>query len=209
MNPSSWQQLSFPLDDYPIVPFERQAMLTLISGLHALVDTAITTTKKGLFRKEAYDDIIPEGVNADLCEALLPRRRYTINAPLEIGVSWSYAVKAPTHSVSVIIIPPEILYHIKLAAEHFRQEQPRHVTIRGPVTLLRRPKITQPGIIRMQTLVEGTNYRSVQIKILDPIDYGLATDAHRSGNDLQCTGILTKCRDRYYLNFVRDIRIIE
>jgi hypothetical protein len=52
-------------------PFERRAIETLMQGLGTLQQVALETEKKGTFYFERFQEVVSEGVSANLCEAVI------------------------------------------------------------------------------------------------------------------------------------------
>ncbi|NJO21569.1 MAG: hypothetical protein HC838_18095, partial [Spirulinaceae cyanobacterium RM2_2_10] len=76
-------------------PFSRRAVLELMRGLDALKTATEENKRQGRFVFNSYVSAVPEGVSANLCEALIfPDERKDTANPLEISVTWSFAIQS-------------------------------------------------------------------------------------------------------------------
>lgn len=115
------------------IPFERQVVINLLRGLDALQRVALETEKRGRFYFQPFDELVVEGVSANLCEAVIgDDEELEIQRPLEVSVTWSYALKPPEYNrTQSVSFKKGIMPYISQAAEKFRESHPERTTIKG------------------------------------------------------------------------------
>jgi hypothetical protein len=212
IHPDPAPQMPFEFPDLPIIPeppFERQVVINLLSGLHALKRVSEEISRTGRFHLEAFQEAVQEGVSANLCEAVanvsdddVPPR------PLEVNISWSYAIPAPR-----IALPTEVRFsteampYIVRAAQLFRERNPEEIIIRGYVTALRREKDAQAGVITVTGLIEG-KVRSIRLPLVGAL-YTIAVQAHENESEVSCEGRLVKQGNFFTLEDPLNFHIIR
>jgi hypothetical protein len=172
------------------IPFSRRAVTELVKGLNALNDAASENEERGRFLFNSFLEMVPSGVSANLCEALLdPDEKEGLTRPIEVSVTWSYAVKSPDHlPVQPIAFKPSVIPYIRQAAKEFRAQNPEIINIKGWVNILERESRAGPGLIRIHSRIDGKP-RSVRVH-LDIDSYNQAIDAHKRGEVISVTGTL-------------------
>lgn len=118
----------------PELPFERRAVMRLVTGLQALRDVAHETQSRGVFRLQPFQEAVPQGISANLCEAVAAKGKDNDYGPIEISVTWSYALP-PQDGIkrSEIEFSVDHMTHIAEAARRFRERNPEMRTIEGQV----------------------------------------------------------------------------
>jgi len=188
-------------------PFGRQVVISLVKSLTALQRTAGDAYRRGRFVFEPFQESVPEGVSANLCEAVAGTDEEESHfRPLEISISWSYALAAPTDAITrTIPFGTNLMPYIAEAARKFRELNPQIIALRGYVTVLHRDPGGPPGDIRIVGPVDGKT-RSVRVTLEKP-DYDIAIAAHQNQFEIACEGTLAKEGPYYVLHEPRNFRI--
>jgi hypothetical protein len=193
-------------------PFSRRAVVELVRGLNALRSAAEDSLSQGRFFFDPFLSAVTSGVSANLCEALVGKSEpdEEFASPLEVSVTWSYAVnrsaRLPSESV---YFHPSLMPYIKKAAQEFRARNPEQIELNGWVNILEREsRGGGPGLIRLYARIDGKT-RAVRIQ-LDDQAYNVAIDAHKSGSLVSVFGTLIVENSAFYrLASPRGFRIIE
>lgn len=200
-------QLSLPTVETPI-PFERRVVVNLVRSLDVLKKVAEDTTKRGRFYFESFQELVPEGISANLCEAVAlgedPKRFH----PLEVSVSWSYALETANNLFDkTISFNRDMIPYIAEAARTFRERNPQEIILTGFVTTLSRELGSNPGSIRVVGRVEG-QVRSIRMTLLGDT-YNIAIRAHENELEVACEGNLIKEGPFFTLQNPRNFRILN
>lgn len=187
------------------IPFERQVVISLWQGLDALRRVSDDTFRRGRFYFEAYQEIVSEGVSADLCDAVASAQENEQYRPIEIGITWSYNLKSPGSNYHDIRFEHRVLPYIAQAAQQFREKNPLEITLKGFVTALRRRKIGDPSAVTIVGLVEDTP-RSVRVTLSDEA-YTTAIHAHESDSEISVDGRLIRQGNFFILENPSNLHI--
>ena len=202
-----------PLPGFPPqeeqVPFERQVVINLIKSLDALQMVASETQQRGRFYFKPFEEVVDEGVSANLCEAVVGEdRNATHYRPIEVSVSWSYVLISPTSvPIRTVSFTKDLMPHIAQAARVFRERNPEEISLRGFVTALSRSQKDEPGVVRVVGYIEG-RMRSVRITLVGEA-YNTAIHAHENDLQVACEGELTKQGKFYVLRNPVNFRIVD
>ena len=176
-----------------VCPFERRALEKTISGLGALREVLDETHKMGKFHFEPFFDRVNDGVNADLCEAIIGKSENN-QAPLQFSVSWSsvFALKYPHAIPERVKFDVSHYPHIKEAAREFRKKEPQEITITGYVIRLHKEEESGGGDITVVTTFDGKR-RKIRMT-LPSSEYQVATKAHQKWLEVTAKGILLESK---------------
>jgi hypothetical protein len=203
-----YKQLSLP--DMPPsedTPFERQVIIHLLKGLDALQRVSQETLKRGRFYFEAFQEVVSEGVSANLCEAIALADDNERYRPIEVSVTWSYALTRPTGNFRDISFSTPVIPYIAEAAQQFREKNPEDIILRGYVTALRRRKIGDPNVVTVVGLVdEGP--RSIRITLSEDA-YSSALHAHENDYEISVNGRLVRQGNFLILETPTNFHIIQ
>ena len=203
------RQLSLPEMGYH-EPFERKVVVGLMNSLHQLNEVAVETFKRGRFYFDAFQELVDDGVSANLCEAITDATSETKKyRPLEVSVTWSYVLKevpVPDVSDSVVISPNGMAY-IEQAGLMFREKNPENVTLEGYVIVLKREKFLDVGEITLVTIVDGRQ-RNVRVELEREL-YLQAIHAHENELKVSIEGQLVKKGRLTFLQKAQNLEIIE
>lgn len=192
------------------IPFERKVVVTLLNGLSYLKTVADETFKRGKFYIEPFQEVVEEGVSANLCEAVTDadneRQKYQ---PLRLSVSWSYAIEEASKDnvPNQIEFSPSVLPYIERAGELLREKNPEKVILYGYVIALKRESIIELGKITIVTTIDRRQ-KNIHVQ-LDREAYSAAVQAHDDALQISVEGELIKKGRFTYLEKPRNFQIIE
>lgn len=184
------EQLKIPNLPNGEAPFERRAMQSLMQGLGTLQQVATITEKKGTFYFERFQEVVSEGVSANLCEAVIGGKSEDSRAykPLTVNVSWSSHYPITSHIPESVSFGVNIMPHIAKAATLFRETTPVEVKLEGYVIKLERSKPYGAGIVTVSGITDGRKYK---VKLdLNEHEYETAVLAHQTWQEISCQGEL-------------------
>ncbi|MEN8221435.1 MAG: hypothetical protein ABFS56_34870 [Pseudomonadota bacterium] len=192
------KQLTIPNLPNDELPFERRAIQSLMQGLKSLQQVALETEKKGTFYFERFQEVVSEGVSANLCEAVIGDKDNPVFKPLAVNVSWSSLYPMTSSICDNVSFQVDIMPHIAKAATLFRERTPKEVKLEGYVIKLERSKPHGAGII---TVFDRALDKKCKVKIeLNESDYEMAVQAHKNGGGISCQGELIKKGNSYQLS---------
>ena len=182
----------FPEADDWNAPIERRMTVRLVEALTA-VRQATERTAAG--DKEAFGDVVAQGVSANLCEALV--RLVEPFPTLDVGVSWAQTRPLATAS-NVVRFGQADAALLREAARSLRDRAPRpDVDLYGFVRLLKRGEEDDDGIIGLATTIDGQR-QSVKV-VLERVDYERAIQAHHDRAPVVLNGDLDRLGQRWRL----------
>jgi len=153
-----------------------------------------------------FQDAVRQGVNANLCEAVIGMSGYQKNRNLEINVLWSYTRTAEKAIPNRVSLSVETMDIIEEAGRLFRATSPQEdQQIEGLVISLHREKEKTTGLVTIMAFVEG-RHRKVRVT-LDEKDYDKAIQAHKEHIPVSCEGELIKEARSFILNHPRNFRL--
>lgn len=191
-------------------PFARRAVLELVRGLNALKQAAEENKSDGRFVFNPFLNAVSSGVSANLCEALiLQDERQQVDKPLEISVTWSYAIPERNNlPLEPIRFEGSTLPYIRQAAKEFRVRNPEIITIQGWVNILERNEQVGPGLIRIYCSLDGKQ-RAVRVQLEKVEEYNKAIDAHKNGHIVAVTGTLIVEGQSYRIESPSNFQVME
>jgi hypothetical protein len=190
------------------IPFERQVVLNLVRSLDALQRITQETHQRGRFLFEPFQEIVSEGVSANLCEAIVGEEQEIARyRPFEVSVSWSYALRSSINTpIKTIAFPEALIPYIAQAARVFRERNPEDISLSGYVVSLSRSQMAEPGMIRVLGRIDG-QARSVRMTLVGEA-YNTAIHAHENDLQVVCNGSLIKQGNFYVLQNPQNFQII-
>lgn len=178
-----------PFDDEPM---ERMVTRRLVEALEAS-RTAAEVALSGV--AGAFESAVPRGVSANLCEAVASLIDQSDG--LDISVTWARTRPTPEPHRKVVFSHSDAGI-LREAARNFRLEQPKpDVVLYGTVHKLKRDQNETEGVITLKAVVDD-RIRSVTA-VLDPVNYGVAVQAHDSKTGVIVTGDLHRAGQRWHL----------
>lgn len=185
------KQLPLSPDIPTETPFERRALVELLVGLKALRQVASDTNRRGKFYFQTFEEVIPDGVSANLCDAIAPSFSTDYWHPVNVSITWCDIIPVPQPIINTNVeFELPLMQYIRAAATEFRKRHPEEVILRGAVTDLHRPskRTAGAGEVRIYGLVSG-RARYVRVA-LSQEDYELAVDAHKTYREVSVGGVL-------------------
>jgi hypothetical protein len=184
-------------------PFERQVTETLARSLRALDHAAERAALSQ--QMDAFDEAIPQGVNANLCDAVVGLwGGDEVQRNLEFSFSWSPARPVPHEAVRTVHFSSDRIPVIREAGRQMRDREPlSDFDLRGPVVKLERPDGAPTGKVTIIGLVEDRQVRVVTE--LEDAQYHVAVQAHDQGQTVLTTGTLVKEGRGYVLKNPADL----
>lgn len=183
---------------------------TIMKASQIAVETAQAMTTGASL--DEWNRVVPEGVSANLCDALsrLPGDDAELarNVEVSIGWTWSAEVDVPRGPVDV----PAGLAPILAAASAYLRGEPEEYTIRltGLVTKLHRDNASGPGEVTVRGHIE--NYDSGQRALrteLDATTYGEAIQAHEAGATVQVSALVRRSARGFEVLRVSEFRRVS
>lgn len=179
-------------------PFERLATKTLLKGLNAAKNAAVSALSDG--GMAGFEESVSQGVSANLCDAIANIVNKAGKA--EISMTWAKTRPVPRQiAKEVVSFDRQIVEVIGEAARNFRLLEPQlNQQIQGWVYKLRQEQSADPeGTIGISTII---NDKPKKLKVvLTQDDYQKATQAHMDrklvslGGDLFLQGKATELRN--------------
>ncbi|MCA6503152.1 MAG: hypothetical protein IM585_22065 [Pseudanabaena sp. M135S2SP2A07QC] len=148
---------------------------------------------------QASEEIVNNGVTANLCEALTAINSSGNNQGIEINFNWSPVVNEAL-SQSAIKFEPSILQRIEELGEKLRAYSSPDYQLTGNVIKLQRKFSEDIGTVTVQAVIEGKT-RNVQVHLYD-VWYLRASQAHATKHSITCRGDLRRDGQSYILDNV-------
>jgi len=203
--PSLDFQQPLPMPDIPdpggSEPFARRVTKVLAESMSLVLDAA----EKGIVTGSlaAFEDAIPKGVSADLCEAVasLPRSVDSIG----ISVTWA-PTRPSTVAATATEFTPDVLEVIAEAGRQLRERAPiEDFQLVGPVLKIDRHGEEKRGLVQILGAVEGQP-RKVAVELAADA-WELAHTAIDTRVFLSCVGDLVKLGKSFTLANPRRVEI--
>jgi hypothetical protein len=190
-----------PIED----PYERRVVTMLAQGLRS----AETAAQQAAATNElaAFQDAVPHGLSANLCEALAGLSGPDENRSVEFGFSWS-RTRPVIDGIQRVSFEADEIKIIREAGRVFRETFPREdFELVGTVVKLERYDGTPSGRVTVLGLVDD-RLRQVILELTDP-DYHVAVKVHEAGAPIFCTGLLRREGRNYRLLQPREVAMIS
>ncbi len=191
-------------------PFERRAVAKVATALKSLrqVTDQTLTSPNG----EAFEKLIPLGVSANLCAAIVGMNGRTTLSSDELRISFTYARSRPAELdlPREVIIPGDHIGLIASAADLFKAKAtPEETEIRGFVVALKSEDTKSPvaGPVTIKGFVDGKT-RRIQITLATE-DHTEAVRAYKSRLEVSCAGSLDKQGNIWTLRSPKQFAVIE
>lgn len=185
-------------------PFDRLVTRRLADGLQAARAAAETVMRSG-GGLAPFQDAIPRGVSANLCEAL--SHLIDRGEGLEVSVTWAKTRLTPEPRRRVLFSRAEGEI-FREAARVFRTLEPRpEETIEGFVIGCDRKTNETLGRVAIRTIIDG---QPVSVKSeLEPGLYSEAVQAHEKKQPIGITGDLKRQGQRWHLVNARSLSVLD
>jgi len=196
------------LFDDPSEPFERRATCHLNKALVAARAASHEASSDPEVGLEAFTRREPDGLSANLCEALTELAGET-TVPFEVRFAW--ALERPVVDLAPVVhFDRDSIEVLKEAARELRARLPEdEVRIRGNVVRLHREGDLGPGEATIAGIITGDQIekmRKVSVSLAEA-DYTSAIKAHQDYADVEVVGALIQRGTRTYLNDARAFTV--
>ena len=187
----------------PSEPFPRRVILKLVSGLRSASE-AVNRVNVG-DDIGAFEQEVPQGVSANLCDAIANLLDHNNRTSLHISVNWSL-VRQPLKEPSQTVFREVDTAILKEASRILRDRQERpNERLDGYVFSLARGPSDHRGRVTLKAVIDGS-MSSVRVDFPPP-DYSRITDAHNQRLVVSLEGDLRREGQRWVLDNPRDLEI--
>jgi hypothetical protein len=168
-------------------PYERRVTLLLMQALQTLRVTLDHGRSEELLRS------VPQGVSANLCDALASMCPADVQATLHVSITWSRnRARVPRRISNRVAFAQSEFAILREAGRRLKNIESRRVHVEGPILILK----AEPaqlfeefrGGVTIRTLIDG---RSASVRFhLNQSEYAQACDAHRDRRHIAVSGML-------------------
>jgi hypothetical protein len=194
---------------YMDVPFERQVTTRLVEALSATHAAATQVLTEQASVSESFEDVVDQGVSANLCAAIRQIGEEQVAANVDVSVHWASSRPPTTSREPRIAFEPSTLPVLEEAVSALRQLGPfEDELVEGFVIRLNRGKEEEAiGSIVIEGLAQGT-IRNVHVELPDE-QYHLAITAHDERRPVRIRGTLAKRGRNWVLSDPGQLRFEE
>jgi len=168
--------------------FARQTISKLESSLE-FTRSYISHIRESKENIVITDEILSNGVSANLCEALNGIHKSGKSHGVEVCFNWSPAITQSTEQIQVTF-PPEVMPLVSSLGLHLKAHSYRGIEIRGDVIRLNRSRLENTGKVTILGVIGDDEIeRRITIE-LDEEEYGKAATANRTRGFVKVRGDL-------------------
>ncbi|GAA0961165.1 hypothetical protein [Actinocorallia libanotica] len=181
-------------------PLARRTLLLLRRTTMLLRDAADTAGRGG--DMAVFDDLVRDGVSADLCGALARFAGPDPGSGFEVGFGWARALPADVPETTVAF-EAETGALLRRAAHRLRRLRRATASVSGLISTLSdhggrdRFSVQVHGDV---TVEGGEPRKSLWVRLPDESAYDLAVEAHRTRRHVHASGTLMDLQGRVELN---------
>ena len=190
------------IDDDVKPPFPRQAMLSLNAGLQA-AQSAVAAVQGGA-GLSAFEQMAPQGINANLCEAMAMLARQ--NDGINLNLSWA-GVRPSNATAAEYAFAPSSAEVFSSGADWLRRHTPfLNAYITGEIVRLERePPRKYDG---QATVMCQLDERPVTLHVqFDSADWDASLDAFRKGIEINLDCDIYRDGNKYYARTIRKFAV--
>jgi hypothetical protein len=170
-------------------PFERRVTQTLTRAIQSALHVAKEAAESGDL--EPFRRVVPDGVSANLCDALTGLGHISPARGFEVSVSWSRSRPVEGAHVSSTMVDTDFIPLLREASRLFKEAAAyEDLYLLGYVEKLDRPAGAAVGLVSISAAVDN-RARRVLVELADP-EYQDAIRAHQETKPVCCIGDLTK-----------------
>jgi hypothetical protein len=185
-------------------PFDRKVTRMLANSLEAAKGAAEGAVRSGE-GLSAFTKAVPNGVNANLCEALAAL--IDSGDGLQVAVTWARTRPTPEARRSIEFSKAEAGL-FREAASKFRSQEPRpDERFEAFVVKLDRKQDDTKGRVTLRAAIDGQPM-SIKTTLADA-SYAQATEAHEKRLMVSLTGDLKRKGQRWQLDDPRDLSVLQ
>ena len=188
----------------PPEPFARKVTRKLVAGLRSAKSAVSLADHGGDIR--AFEQNVPQGVSANLCDAIANLLDVENRQSFDVSVSWSL-LREPPEGRAQIAFNRSDLSVLKEASRILkdRQERPDE-RLDGYVHSLARGQTQISGRVTLKAIVDGA-MSSVRVDF-SPSDYSRIVEAHNQRKVVSLEGDLRRDGQRWVLDNPRDLEVL-
>ena len=187
----------------PPEPFARRVTRKLVSGLRS-AKNAVTMADHG-GDISAFERNVPQGVSANLCEAIANLLDVETRQSIDVSVSWSLVREPPEGRAQIVFNSPDTPV-LREASRILKDRQDRpNERFDGYVSALARGQTQRTGRVTLKAVVDGA-ISSVRVDFA-PSDYSRIVEAHSERKAISLEGDLRREGQRWVLDNPRDLEV--
>jgi hypothetical protein len=166
-------------------PYPRLVILTLARSVQAAQSAVNEAVTVGSNEVAPFLQRTPQGITANLCDALAGLVRETGAMAVELNIDWHPFRPVPPELKRPSRFTTGAADRLSAASRILRQRNPEEqYLLVGRVIALRRDL----GDVTGEITVETADRRHIRVELADP-QYGQAVDAHNHDQTVRCTGV--------------------
>lgn len=189
------------------IPFERRVTTRLVTALGATHGAAERVLRENTDVGETFEDVVEQGVSANLCAAIAKIGEEQTAANVRVTVDWAVSRPAAVDVVPAVTFEAGQLGVLDDAVQALRQLGPfDDEVVEGFVTRLNRGKDEEAiGSIVIQGTAHGAQ-RNVHVELPDD-QYHHAIEAHDARRPVRIRGTLAKKGRNWILSDPGQLRL--
>lgn len=185
--------LSYPVENIEVK--EQNEIIQAISFSRSVSHNLVNSLTKLKEKITHYDhnptsfaELIPEGVSHNLCEAIIglsgSEQQREVEIKLKVGGISDEAMSSETFNIRFAQNEIKV---VQIASKYYQGEYTlQHYEVIGKIVGLHSSNLAEGGYIQVPCKIED---KTVEIRIdLSPEQYQLATEAHKTGQQIRCKG---------------------
>ncbi|QOS81002.1 hypothetical protein JNUCC31_09080 [Paenibacillus sp. JNUCC31] len=165
-------------------PFSRRVMKRIHKSMHQIESFNDENNKLNDLVERGYT----EGINANICDALLSFYDENESVKLESKIKYSKAIENTEQLPEKITLNSSDYHIIKVLAEALREKKSEDVELEGYISKLSSNSELTHGSINIISTYENKRH-SVKLE-LNQDDYKRACDAHKEKKQVRITGVI-------------------
>jgi hypothetical protein len=187
------------------ISFDRQVSMLLASGLHCLE----TGVRKQIAQPslDLFLDHISEGVNANLCDALVMIGEAIPEAEVNTEMTWAKTRPSPDLPKTARFQDDDFSYLAGASRALKAQDFGEEMELTGFFKTLSSEKRLDGGDVVFRATV-GDRIRSVKLN-LNPEQYQIALDAHKEYRDARIEGVVEQLGQKLVIPTVSRIELLS
>ncbi|MCP3779810.1 hypothetical protein [Paenibacillus sp. MZ03-122A] len=183
-------------------PFSRRVMKRIHKSIHQIESFNDNENKLDDLVERGYN----EGLNANICEALLSLYDEDEPVKLESKIRYSKTIENTEKLPDVITLDSSDYHIIKAIAEALREKKPEDVEIEGFISKLSSNSGTAYGTINISTMYDNKKH-SVKVELIED-DYKSACDAHKNEKKVKITGVVDTTRKTWEVMNLKKFQVL-
>lgn len=157
-----------------------------------------------------YENGYKDGLNANMCDALLNFNIKNTEFKIETKVAWAKDIPKPTDIKEKVILNNDDFFKVKNLSEKYKETKSIMCEIKGIIITLNNKRnsnrISTQRHIVIQTILEG-KFRKVKVELVES-DYSKACEAHKNDSEVVVSGELIKEGKTWTLMKYRNFKVL-